>query len=164
MLLPMGEQTVRVLGEGRRPCSLVVPAGVTSVDVKVETWPHVELSLGPGVVIPDGCDLCASATSDRPRERVPFARSGMFWWEELDAELQPADNSVSLQVGGEPERLVLGDGPHRLWLVLRRDQDVRVLQRFSPSEVVAGAPVTITLDAAELAEAAKALAPKEAPK
>lgn len=164
MLLPMREQTVRVLGEGRRPCSLVVPAGVTSVDVKVETWPHVELSLGPGVVIPDGCDLCASATSDRPRERVPFARSGMFWWEELDAELQPADNSVSLQVGGEPERLVLGDGPHRLWLVLRRDQDERVLQRFSPSEVVAGAPVTITLDAAELAEAAKALAPKEAPK
>lgn len=164
MLLPMGEQTVRVLGEGRRPCSLVVPAGVTSVDVKVETWPHVELSLGPGVVIPDGCDLCASATSDRPRERVPFARSGMFWWEELDAELQPADNSVSLQVGGEPERLVLGDGRHRLQIVLRRGKEEHLLQRFTPNEVVAGAPVTITLDSEELAAAAKALAGKDAAK
>lgn len=166
LLLPKGAQAMQVVGEDRRPSSLVVPAGVTSVDVKVESWPHVDLSLEPGVAIPDGCDLGAIVVPDRERERVPFAalhrwtgRSG-----ELDAELQPPDGYASLRVGGEPGRLVLRDGRHRLQLVLRRGKEEHLLQRFTPNEVVAGAPVTITLDAAELAEAAKALAPKDAPK
>ncbi|MBL8738374.1 MAG: Ig-like domain-containing protein [Planctomycetes bacterium] len=162
VLVPTAAQPLLLVGDGHRPCSLSVAPGQSIVDVHVEPWPHVELLLGPGVTIPEGCKLAAYTKTQRVREPVPF--KAIFRSQStggaLDRELQVSSGYAELRAAGEPARLELGDGPRQLGLVLRRGGEQRVLQRFTPSEVVAGAPVTITLDHEELADAAKALAAK----
>ncbi|MFO1030097.1 MAG: hypothetical protein U1F60_03370 [Planctomycetota bacterium] len=159
VLLPTSAQSVQVVGEGHRPCLVLVPADVMAFDVRVEPWARVELLLPSGSVIPEGCELLAYTLSEQARERVRFRaiQRGTSTGGELDEELQAPSASTALRAGGEPAELVVGDGPRRLGLVLRRGGEQRALRRFTPNEVVAGAPVTITLDAAELAAAAAAL-------
>ena len=64
---------------------------------------------------------------------------------------------IVLQRGAPVGKVVVGDGPCTLSLYLQRGEHQRGLRRFTPNVVVAGAPVTITLDAAEVAAVAAAL-------
>lgn len=162
VLLPTAAQSLMVVGERHRPCSLVVPAAMSALDVPLEPWPSVELQLAEGTTLPDGCFLGAYARPDQPRRYVPFRSidRGRSIGGQLDGELQPIDGYTTFRPGGPPGRLELPEGPQQLHLVLCWGKEQRMLQRFTPNQVVAGAPVTITLDAAELAAAAKALAPK----
>jgi hypothetical protein len=90
-----------------------------------------------------------------------FVASGIGPLGDIEGLLQPNLSVAVLRRGTASATVVVGDGPSVLSMKLQRGDRHQRLQRFTPGEVVAGAPVTITLDADELAAAAAALAAPE---
>ena len=77
----------------------------------------------------------------------------------LDALFRPDGGRTVLSRRAPVSTVVVGDdGPTALLVYQQRGDRYRGLVRFTPKEVAAGAPVTITLDAEEVAAAAAALA------
>jgi hypothetical protein len=164
VLLPTGAQQLLVVNEGFRPTSLLVPAEVTQCDVRCEPWPRVELSLAPGTKIPDGCEIVAylpGAPSSQARRYQAGSAIGRSRSGGLDGLLQPSGGPARLRPGSERSSVAVGDGPVGLYVVLRCGDLHQQLKLVMPAQIVAGAPVTITLDADELAAAAAALAAPE---
>jgi len=164
VLLPREAQQICVVGGDWRPTTLLVPAEVLEFPVTLESWPRIEVALADAVELPEGCELSVLATpTQKPRPGTYLVRSfGGGTSGQLDRLLRHGGSMVVLRPGGPAGSLELGDGPSVLSLTLRYGKGQRSLWRCTPSEVVAGAPVKITLDAGEVAAAAAALAvPKQ---
>jgi hypothetical protein len=162
VLLPRSAQRLLVANRGRRPASIVVPGEVEQFSVRLEEWPSVDLALADGDALPEGCELHVTARAQRPRSNGTFGvASGIGPLGDIEGLLQPNLSVAVLRRGTASATVVVGDGPSVLSMKLQRGDRQQRLQRFTPGEVVAGAPVTITLDADELAAAAAALAAPE---
>lgn len=161
VLLPTGAQQLLVVNEGFRPTSQLVPAEVTRCDVRCERWPQVELSLAPGTVVPAGCELFVHPVRSQPsatqRYEAGSAR-GRSSSGGLDNLLQSTGEPARFRSGTERSSVPVGDEPVGLYVALRCGDRQQRLKLVAPAQIVAGAPVTITLDADELAAAAAALA------
>ncbi|MBL8738373.1 MAG: hypothetical protein JNL12_18225 [Planctomycetes bacterium] len=165
LLLPSRPVSMLVASRSGPPATVSIPPSVEVVDIERTKWPELELRLAPGTVVPDGCELYARLLPKGGPGAGRFlaqyrgsSSSGV-----LADLLRPAE-AMGLLTLDRSTRSAIGDGVAELRIAMRCGTRHRDLQRFTPNEVVAGAPVTITLDAAELAAAAKALAPKDAPK
>ncbi len=122
----------------------------------------MDLALADGDALPEGCELHVTARAQRPRSNGTFGvASGIGPLGDIEGLLQPNLSVAVLRRGTASATVVVGDGPSVLSMKLQRGDRQQRLQRFTPGEVVAGAPVTITLDADELAAAAAALAAPE---
>ncbi|MFN7590874.1 MAG: hypothetical protein ACK501_06115 [Planctomycetota bacterium] len=154
-LLPVHSQSVLVVRDGCRPTKAVVPADVAEFAVRIEPWPRVELALADPTLLPEGCELRLYASPAASRQTGSFSVRGHSG--ELESWFRPDASMIVLQRGAPVGKVVVGDGPCTLSLYLQRGEHQRGLRRFTPNVVVAGAPVTITLDAAEVAAVAAAL-------
>ena len=162
--LPMRAQTILVASEGCRPTTAVVPADVVEFAMRVDPWPRVEIALADPAVIPEGLQLSihAQPAASRRSGSYAFPQGGSRQSGDLAGLFRPEAGSVVLRRDAPGATVVVGDdGPATLVCYLRRGDRYRRLARCTPNEVVAGAPVTITLDAAEIAAAAAALAEPE---
>jgi hypothetical protein len=162
VLLPKQAARLLVVNQGWRPASIVVPAEVTQFTVRFDAWPRLEVGVADGMTLPEGCELHVTARALRPQADGTFGSSaGVGPLGEVEGLLQPGLSEAVLRRGAPSGSVVVGDGPSTLSLQLHCGDRHQRLQRFTPGEVVAGAPVTITLDADELAAAAAALAAPE---
>jgi hypothetical protein len=154
VLLGRGVRELLVVGEGLAPQPVAV-AGDT-VTVVVRPWSSLELALAPGMELPADTKVQVMLASpiDVPRN-VRFQAGGSAG--DLARRLQPDDRRLQATFVDGRATLPIGDGVHRLTTSLQLGSFSLPLTRTTPSEVVAGAPVTITLDAAELAAAVAAL-------
>ena len=164
LLLPMRAQSILVLGDHSRPTTVVVPADVLEFVVRVEPGPRVEITLADPAGIPEGLQLYVHAQPPVSRRTGTYLLrdGGSRQAGGLHSLFHPEGSSVVLRRGAPVGTVaVVDDGPSTLMVYLQRGERSRGLGRVTPKEVVAGASVTITLDAAEVAAAAAALAEPE---
>ena len=152
ILLGRSVRELLVAGEGFVPQRVAV-AGDAVVAV-MRPWPKLELALAPGTELPAGMQVVASLA---PTPAVPpGARC------RLDSSVRRLEKLLLPEV--RDDRFVagraappIGDGPHRLTTSLQLGNFSLPLTRTTPSEVVAGGLVVVTLDAAEVAAVAERL-------
>lgn len=149
-----------VLAVPKRPVDLVIassglrPATVRgatgSVAVTLEPWPTVEVRVLGAEALPAGAQLYLSARAagkpvrDSRRYVLEYASGG------LDGLIGQPTSSAAVADG--LATLAVGDGAFDLgvYLLLEKRGSGTSLKQFSPSQVVAGAPVTVQLDADEV--------------
>jgi len=164
LLLPTRAQTIVVASEGSRPTTVVVPADVVEFVVRLEPWPRVEIALADPSMLADGWQLSIHSQPAASRRTGSYVVSegGARPSRELAGLFRPEAGSVVLRRDAPAGTVAVGDdGPSTLLVYLQRGERSRGLGRVTPKEVVAGAPVTITLDAVEVAAAVAALAEPE---
>lgn len=168
LVLPTRAQSILVASgsmERWRPTSVVVPADVQEFAVQLQPWPSVEVGIANAQALPAGCELRVQAVPSPSPWAGGFSVRSAGTGEQgtIDRLMTPYSRSVVLRHGAPSGAVVVGGGPSTLFLHVERGGRQQVLKRFSPPQIVAGAPVTITLDADELAAAAAALpAPEKA--
>jgi hypothetical protein len=159
LLLPRATQSLCFVAEGHRPRVVSIPTDVASLDVKLQPWAHVELQLAAGTQLPPGCELAVRVASEPVSAAASVAVSTWSGRREYGGLFEP--DSVQAVFRKDRDRvasLPIGEGRRTLRFMLLSGNRQHSLQRATPNEVVAGAPVTITLDADELAAAAATLA------
>lgn len=154
VLLGRGVSELLVVGEGFAPQRVAVTGD--TVTVVVRPWSSLELALAPGTELPAGTKVQVMLASPIgvPRN-VRFQAGGSAG--NLDRRLQPDDRQLQAAVVDGRATLPIGDGPHRLTTSLQLGNFSLPLTRTTPSEVVAGGLVVVTLDAAEVAAVAERL-------
>ncbi len=162
LVLPTRAQSILVASgsmERWRPTSVVVPADVQEFAVQLQPWPSVEVGIANAQALPAGCELRVHAVPAPSPWAGGFSVRSAGTGEQgsIDRLMTPYSRGVVLRPGAPSGAVVVGDGPSTLFLHLERGGRQQALKRFSPPQIVAGAPVTITLDAEELAAAAAAL-------
>jgi hypothetical protein len=163
LLLPLRAQSIVVASDGCRPTTVVVPADVVEFTVRVEPWPRAEITLADPTVLPEGTQLTiyAEPAASRRTGSYEFPSGGSRQSGGLDALFRPDGSTTVLRRDAPVGSVVVGDdGPSALLVYLQRADRYQRLGRCAPSEVVAGAPVTIRLDADEVTGAAAELAAK----
>jgi len=163
LVLPTRAQSILVASgsmERWRPTSVVVPADVQEFAVQLQPWPSVEVGVANAQALPAGCELRVQAVPSPSPWAGGFSVRSAGTGEQgsIDRLMTPYSRSVVLRPGAPSGAVVVGDGPSTLFLFLERGGRQHALKRFSPPQIVAGAPVTITLDDEEVAAAAAALA------
>lgn len=155
LLLGRSVRELLVAGEGFVPQRVVVDGD--AVLVAMRPWQQLELALAPGTALPEGTAVLVSlaSSSERPRN-TRYRLSGSSG--ALERLLAPDRQQSQASFVDGRATLPIGDGVHRLVTSLQLGNHSLPLARAVPGEVVAGALVTITLDADELAAAAAALA------
>ena len=164
LLLPRRAQSIFVASEGCRPTTVLVPADVVEFAVRVEPWPRAEITLADPVVLPEGLQLRIHAQPAASSRTGSYAltKGGSRQSGGLAALFRPDSSTTLLSRSAPVGTVAVGDdGTSGLEFYLQRSDRYRGLGRCAPKEVVAGASVTITLDAAEVAAAAAALAEPE---
>lgn len=162
VLLPKQPRRLLVANRGFRPASVVVPADVDQVQVRLDPWPRLDLVLADGVALPEGCELHVTARAHRPQSDGTYgATSGVGVLGDIEGLLQPSLDVAVLRRGVSSGTVVVGDGPSTLSVTMRRGERQWRMRSATPSEVSAGAPVTIALEAVEVAAAALGLAAQE---
>ena len=133
------------------------------VEVALQAWPAVELTLAGGGKLPtDGTLLVSLEPPEHPLAAQQYETdwsSGSFdQWAAPRYRHEPfVDGKLTLQ---------LGEGVHRLRLRARLGNFTQELRVFSPGELVVGPPVTVQLQDSEVAAAfaqlrERAAAPKK---
>lgn len=133
------------------------------VEVALQAWPAVELTLaGGGTLPPDGTLLVSlepPADALAAQQYETDYTSGSFdqWAAPRYRHERFVDGKLTLQVG---------EGVHRLRLLACLGKFTQELRAFSPGELVAGPPVTVQLQDSEVAAAfaqlrERAAAPKK---
>ena len=135
------------------------------VTVAPDRWPEVELLIDAALQLPAGLTLSVSLQGSEPEARGRFLTRGSSGYR--DEYFRPPQSGTEGREGRVS--LPIGDGPHRLVVVLRRgdtepesaDQrradHERAITGVTPATVVAGPAVSVQLPAAELRRAIAAL-------
>lgn len=139
----------------RRPT--MVRGAVDVVDVTLEPWPRVELRVLGADALPAGVQLRAYARSpgkpEKPERQYRTANSGG------GLSLYLAAPTSAPEVKDGVAMLTVGEGVSDLafWVALDPRGRPTPLKKFTPNQIVAGAPVTVHLDADELRAAIEKL-------
>jgi hypothetical protein len=155
MAVPKRPVDLLIASTGMRPASVRGATG--SVDVTLEPWPKVELRVLGTEALPAGAELRAMGLApgrsarNRMRYALEYSSGG------LDNLLEPATGYELVKDG--VATLSVGDGAYDLSFYLTLEQRGRgaALKKFTPGQIVAGAPVTVQLDADEVRAAVEKL-------
>jgi hypothetical protein len=161
-VLPMPKRAVDLLiaAEGRRPVTVRGARG--DVEVTLEEWPGTEVRFLGAEALAAGAMLRASG---RPPAETRHLRYRVAWGAgDLDYLLRPRGNSVLVKDG--VATLVIGEGAARLsvWVQLEERGRALALKQVTPSEIFAGAPITVQLSADEIRAAVESLQQADAKK
>jgi hypothetical protein len=149
-VLPVPKRPVDLLvaADGMRPQSLTAASGRAAV--RLLAWPKVEVRVAGAETLPPGASLEIRGV---PAMQLEVGeRDFRNEWGANSLENLVCVPSESVPVANGVASLPIGDGVMRLQVFLSPGANARAvaLSRFTPSEIVGGAPVTLTLSADEL--------------
>lgn len=152
LLLAASVREILVTAPGYVPQRVAVEGD--AVAVTMSRWPMLEVLLAPGTMVPEGLRIGVLVRALRPAD--PEARFRTNSSEGRLATLLAPDSKVVPFEGGRA-LVPIGDGPHQLDVfLLDKVRDAAMAQQ-GPHQVAAGAPVTVSVDDAEVRRAAATL-------
>ncbi len=143
----MPKRPIDLLVTSRNCRPLTVRGAVDAVDVTMEAWGTVEVRFAGLEALPPGVTLSARTTDPNAQRRktqyVSDYSSGG-----IDSLLEPMASSGTVKDG--VATVVVGDGVRKLAVSVMVERRGRSLKQVTPSEIVAGGPVTVQLSADEI--------------